>query len=186
MYPTPNWLSHPVCSGSCSLSSMPHQSSLPILLSSQLHYFFPASWTPKKLKTKLFLGFAETGPNKLTVGKIFGGMLILENWKLTKFSAIPLARKHLSVNIKDCILGWPGFGIKLPVDSQVTLLHLVLWPMLTTSLFQNGDAIINIGMAAMEPDAKNANSSATATKLLVKNENLPLSERSVLFLPFPM
>ena len=58
--------------------------------------------------------------------------------------------------------------------------------MLTTSLFQNGDAIINIGMAAMEPDAKNANSSATATKLLVKNENLPLSERSVLFLPFPM
>ena len=33
----------------------------------------------------------------------------------------------------------------------------------------------------MEPDAKNANSSATATKLLVKNENLPLSERSVLF-----
>lgn len=48
-------------------------------------------------------------------------------------------------------------------------------------LFQNGDAIINIGMAAMEPDAKNANSSATATKLLVKNENLPLSERSVLF-----
>ena len=49
--------------------------------------------------------------------------------------------------------------------------------MLTTSLFQNGDAIINIGMAAMEPDAKNANSSATATKLLVKNENLPLSER---------
>ena len=109
MYPTPNWLSHPVCSGSCSLSSMPHQSSLPILLSSQLHYFFPASWTPKKLKTKLFLGFAETGPNKLTVGKIFGGMLILENWKLTKFSAIPLARKHLSVNIKDCILGWPGF-----------------------------------------------------------------------------
>ena len=55
--------------------------------------------------------------------------------------------------------------------------------MLTTSLFQNGDAIINIGMAAMEPDAKNANSSATATKLLVKNENLPLSERSVLFLP---
>ena len=73
--------------------------------------------------------------------------------------------------------------MKLPVDSQVTLLHLVLWPMLTTSLFQNGDAIINIGMAAMEPDAKNANSSATATKLLVKNENLPLSERSVLFLP---
>ena len=33
--------------------------------------------------------FLETGPNKLTVGKIFGGMLILENWKLTRFMPIP-------------------------------------------------------------------------------------------------
>eukprot|EP00094_Tigriopus_californicus_P013635 TCALIF_13192-PA protein Name:"Similar to CAC Voltage-dependent calcium channel type A subunit alpha-1 (Apis mellifera)" AED:0.16 eAED:0.16 QI:0/0.61/0.47/0.84/0.77/0.89/19/0/1097 len=32
---------------------------------------------------------AETGPNKLTVGKIYGGMLILENWKQTKFTALP-------------------------------------------------------------------------------------------------
>merc|ERR1719189_596255 len=35
----------------------------------------------------------ETGPNKLTVGKIFGGMLILENWKLTKFMPIPTKGK---------------------------------------------------------------------------------------------
>ena len=27
----------------------------------------------------------ETGPGKLTVGKIYGGMLILENWKLSRF-----------------------------------------------------------------------------------------------------
>lgn len=40
---------------------------------------------------------SETGPNKLTVGKIFGGMLILENWKLTKFSGMP-PRKHLPVS----------------------------------------------------------------------------------------
>jgi len=78
------------------LSQLDASSIFPTLLSSELHYFFQLE--PKKLKTKLFLGFAETGPNKLTVGKIFGGMLILENWKLTKFSAIPLARKHLSVN----------------------------------------------------------------------------------------
>ncbi len=40
---------------------------------------------------------SETGPNKLTVGKIYGGMLILENWKQTRFSALPavLTRKHL-------------------------------------------------------------------------------------------
>jgi hypothetical protein len=33
----------------------------------------------------------ETGPNKLTVGKIFGGMLILENWKLTRFGTTILS-----------------------------------------------------------------------------------------------
>ena len=38
------------------------------------------------------ISFIETGPNKLTVGKIFGGMLILENWKLTKFMPIPLKK----------------------------------------------------------------------------------------------
>ena len=27
----------------------------------------------------------ETGPGKLTVGKVYGGMLILENWKLSRF-----------------------------------------------------------------------------------------------------
>merc|ERR1719325_365578 len=27
----------------------------------------------------------ETGPGKLTVGKIYGGMLLLENWKLSRF-----------------------------------------------------------------------------------------------------
>ena len=27
----------------------------------------------------------DTGPGKLTVGKVYGGMLILENWKLSRF-----------------------------------------------------------------------------------------------------
>jgi len=42
---------------------------------------------------------AETGPNKLTVGKIFGGMLILENWKLTRFgTTMSTAHKSLPVS----------------------------------------------------------------------------------------
>lgn len=40
------------------------------------------------------LPFIETGPNKLTVGKIYGGMLILENWKRTRFSELVEARSH--------------------------------------------------------------------------------------------
>ena len=47
----------------------------------------------------------ETGPNKLTVGKIFGGMLILENWKLTRFMPIPTKGKPtLPVSIKKLYL----------------------------------------------------------------------------------
>ncbi len=42
---------------------------------------------------------AETGPNKLTVGKIFGGMLILENWKLTRFGTT-LATTHKSLPVR--------------------------------------------------------------------------------------
>ena len=38
---------------------------------------------------------SETGPSKLTVGKIFGGMLILENWKLTRFTQCPHSKKSL-------------------------------------------------------------------------------------------
>ena len=43
----------------------------------------------------------ETGPNKLTVGKIFGGMLILENWKLTKF--MPITSKKGGAALPVCL-----------------------------------------------------------------------------------
>jgi hypothetical protein len=46
---------------------------------------------------------AETGPNKLTVGKIFGGMLILENWKLTRFGTT-LSTTHKSIPVNWTIL----------------------------------------------------------------------------------
>lgn len=63
----------------------------------ELRYTIGRSWPFTKRDGKLDLlvpPAEETGPNKLTVGKIFGGMLILENWKLTKFSAFPM-KKHL-------------------------------------------------------------------------------------------
>ena len=34
----------------------------------------------------------EIGKGKLTVGKIYGGLLILENWKQTKFGGLPLPK----------------------------------------------------------------------------------------------
>ena len=32
-----------------------------------------------------FIQYLEIGKGRLTVGKIYGGLLILENWKATKF-----------------------------------------------------------------------------------------------------
>ncbi len=66
----------------------------------ELRHTIGRSWPFTKRDGKLDLLVPppeETGPNKLTVGKIFGGMLILENWKLTKFSAMP-PRKNLPVS----------------------------------------------------------------------------------------
>ena len=35
---------------------------------------------------------SEIGKGKLTVGKIYGGLLILENWKASKFGNIPVQK----------------------------------------------------------------------------------------------
>lgn len=40
----------------------------------------------------------ETGPGKLTVGKVYGGMLILENWKLSRFGQGFNTNKSLPVS----------------------------------------------------------------------------------------
>ncbi len=34
----------------------------------------------------------DIGKGKLTVGKIYGGLLILENWKATKFGNMPSSK----------------------------------------------------------------------------------------------
>ena len=40
-----------------------------------------------------FYLISEIGKGKLTVGKIYGGLLILENWKTTKFGRIPNSQR---------------------------------------------------------------------------------------------
>jgi hypothetical protein len=37
--------------------------------------------------------FAVTGPGKLTVGKLYGGILIYEIWKTTRFSNLEILAK---------------------------------------------------------------------------------------------
>ena len=39
----------------------------------------------------------EIGKGKLTVGKIYGGLLILENWKTTKFGKIPNSQRPVNM-----------------------------------------------------------------------------------------
>jgi hypothetical protein len=41
----------------------------------------------------MFLFFAVTGPGKLTVGKLYGGILIYEIWKTTRFSNLEILAK---------------------------------------------------------------------------------------------
>lgn len=39
--------------------------------------------------------FAEIGKGRLTVGKIYGGLLILENWKATKFGKVAMSEAQV-------------------------------------------------------------------------------------------
>ena len=38
-----------------------------------------------------YSNLSEIGKGRLTVGKIYGGLLILENWKATKFGKTPMS-----------------------------------------------------------------------------------------------
>ena len=49
-----------------------------------------------------FQYFLDIGKGKLTVGKIYGGLLIYENWKVTKFGNLPnqkVCNFYISLNI---------------------------------------------------------------------------------------
>ena len=41
------------------------------------------------LDNVLYFSISDIGKGKLTVGKIYGGLLILENWKASKFGNMP-------------------------------------------------------------------------------------------------
>ena len=50
----------------------------------------------------MFQYFLDIGKGKLTVGKIYGGLLIYENWKVTKFGNLPnqkVCNVYTSLNI---------------------------------------------------------------------------------------
>ncbi|XP_037083301.1 voltage-dependent calcium channel type A subunit alpha-1-like isoform X2 [Pollicipes pollicipes] len=55
----------------------------------------------------------ELGPNKLTVGKIYAGLLILENWKSTRFGQIPAENQ-------------PEKQELVPPDSKASLLERIM------------------------------------------------------------
>ena len=46
------------------------------------------------------LPLTEIGKGKLTVGKIYGGLLLLENWKQSKFGSSPLPKVKLHTTTK--------------------------------------------------------------------------------------
>ena len=52
----------------------------------------------------------DTGPGKLTVGKVYGGMLILENWKLSRFGQGFNTNKGLPVSLVSYLFS-PLFSI---------------------------------------------------------------------------
>ncbi len=48
--------------------------------------------------------FADIGKGKLTVGKIYGGLLILENWKSSKFGHMPTQKVEIAWQLSVCAL----------------------------------------------------------------------------------
>ena len=50
--------------------------------------------TQKRCPPQFLLSFPVTGVGKLTVGKLYGGVLIHDNWKQTKFGQIEELRKQ--------------------------------------------------------------------------------------------
>lgn len=54
-------------------------------------------------KNDFAIWFLEIGKGKLTVGKIYGGLLILENWKQSKFGNSPMRKVKPSYYIRQVV-----------------------------------------------------------------------------------
>jgi hypothetical protein len=68
------------------------------VLSHTVHAFRKEHFSLALVKIQLSPSSLEIGKGKLTVGKIYGGLLILENWKTTKFGRIPSSQRPVSGN----------------------------------------------------------------------------------------
>ena len=53
------------------------------------------------MKVTLFQ-ISEIGKGRLTVGKIYGGLLILENWKATKFGKVVPMDGQVKITVRAC------------------------------------------------------------------------------------
>ena len=55
------------------------------------------------VSTYILFIFTEIGRGRLTVGKIYGGLLILENWKATKFGKMAMNDAQVRRRLNDRI-----------------------------------------------------------------------------------
>lgn len=67
----------------------------------------------------------ETGPGKLTVGKVYGGMLILENWKLSRFGQGFNTNKSLPVSRSSPYMSC----LSPPYTNVLTLMSCRIFPL---------------------------------------------------------
>lgn len=84
------------------------QDTLDRQLKETIHKLWPLQ--AKKIADKLMPLDEELGKGKLTVGKIYAGLLVLENWRTTKFGRIQTAglvvgARLLSVSIRAFLTG---------------------------------------------------------------------------------
>ena len=63
------------------------------IITLQNSYLFSIYFAQLFYQLRLSFFSLEIGKGKLTVGKIYGGLLILENWKTTKFGRIPNSQR---------------------------------------------------------------------------------------------
>ena len=66
-------------------------------------FCFSSVLSNRLLLNIITMQFAVTGPGKLTVGKLYGGILIYEIWKTTRFSNLEILAKVTTITKCICI-----------------------------------------------------------------------------------
>ena len=70
---------------------------------STICFVFSSVLSNRLLLNIITMQFAVTGPGKLTVGKLYGGILIYEIWKTTRFSNLEILAKVTTITNCICI-----------------------------------------------------------------------------------